>query len=76
MTQIFWLYFGKFLIVYFDDILIFSKTQEEHLGNFRLTVGILPKKKLYLNIKKYSFIIDNIIFFGFIVFIIGLRVDL
>lgn len=56
MIQVFRLYLGEFLIVKFNDILIFGKTQEEHLQNLKLTLKVFRKEKLYLNLKKYSFL--------------------
>ena len=35
MTQLFQLFIGKFIVIYFDDILIYSQTQEQHVGHLR-----------------------------------------
>ena len=44
-------YIGKFVVVYFDDILIFSKGREEHLQHLRIILGVLRREKLYVNPK-------------------------
>ena len=36
-------YIGKFVVVYFDDIIIFSKGREEYLQNLRIILGVLRK---------------------------------
>ena len=46
---------GKFVIVYFDDILIFKKTKEEHLEHIRQVLQRLKEEKLRINLKKVFF---------------------
>ena len=55
MNEIFRLYLGKFVLVFFDDILIYSKSEEEHLEHLRMVLTILAKQGLYANKKKCSF---------------------
>ena len=38
---------GKFALVYLDDLVIFSKNAEEHVGHVRIVLGLLRKHKLY-----------------------------
>ncbi|GJV43402.1 putative reverse transcriptase domain-containing protein [Tanacetum coccineum] len=42
-------YLDKFMIVFIDDILIYSKTQEEHVEHLRLVLELLKKEKLFAN---------------------------
>ncbi|GJV98741.1 retrovirus-related pol polyprotein from transposon TNT 1-94 [Tanacetum coccineum] len=45
-------YLDKFVIVFIDDILIYSKTQEDHVEHLRLVLELLKKKKLYAKFSK------------------------
>ncbi|GJR29448.1 putative reverse transcriptase domain-containing protein [Tanacetum coccineum] len=48
-------YLDKLVIVFIDDILIYSKTQEEHVGHLRLVLELLKKEKLYAKFSKCEF---------------------
>jgi hypothetical protein len=48
-------FIGKFVIEYLDDIMILSKTEEEHLRNLTLVMRRLQQEKLLINLKKSSF---------------------
>ena len=75
MTQVLRPYMGKFLVVYFDDILVFSKDKESHGENLRLVCSILLKEQLYANPKKCTFFTESITFLGFIVSSQGVSAD-
>ena len=55
MNRIFQQHLGRFVLVYLDDILVFSKTQEEHLEHLRKIFNILRKNKLYAKLTKCRF---------------------
>jgi len=67
---------GHFVIVYFDDILIYSQSLNYHLGHLKQVLFILKKNNLFTNLEKYTFCKENIIFFSFMVGKNGVHVDL
>ncbi|KAK8954475.1 hypothetical protein KSP39_PZI002180 [Platanthera zijinensis] len=75
MTQILRPYMGKFLVVYFDDILLYSQTHGDHLAHLRLLFETLRQEKLFVNLKKCSFYAESVQFLGFIVSSTGVSVD-
>jgi len=60
-------FIGKFFIVYLDDILIFSKTKEEHFRHVRYVLEKLQRNKLLINLKKCSFFKKDLIYLGFVI---------
>ena len=60
-------FLGKFMVVYFDDILVYSKSLTEHLDHLRSVLDVLRKELLYANLKKCSFCMEKIVFHGFVV---------
>jgi len=56
-----------FVLVYIDDILIFSKSLEEHLQHLRQIFNILRKHKLYAKLEKCEFLKDELDYLGFLI---------
>ena len=67
MNEVLKRFLDKFVIVYLDDIMIFSKTKEEHLEHVRQGLQRLKEKKLMINLKKCSFMQEEIVYLGFVI---------
>ncbi|WVZ51842.1 LOW QUALITY PROTEIN: hypothetical protein U9M48_002947, partial [Paspalum notatum var. saurae] len=72
MNKVFMEYLDKFVVVFIDDILIYSKTEEEHEEHLRLK---LREHKLYAKLSKWEFWLDQVPFLGHIVSKGGIMVD-
>jgi hypothetical protein len=56
-------FIGRFFVVYFDDILIYNKSLDEHIKHLKNVLDVLGKECLYANIKKYNFYMEKIYLF-------------
>ncbi|CAA0826246.1 Uncharacterized mitochondrial protein AtMg00860, partial [Striga hermonthica] len=75
MNRVFHKYLEQFVIVFIDDILVYSKSQEEHEQHLRVVLGTLRKEKLYAKFFKCEFWLKKVAFLGHIITERGLEVD-
>ncbi|GJT73564.1 putative reverse transcriptase domain-containing protein [Tanacetum coccineum] len=68
-------YLDKFVIVFIDDTLIYSKTRDEHVEHLRLVLELLRKKKLYANFSKCEFWLRDVQFLRHVINGDGIHVD-
>nr|GEU75863.1 hypothetical protein [Tanacetum cinerariifolium] len=64
MNRVCRLFYDKFMIVFIDDILIYSKNKEEHEEHLRIILELLQKEKLYAKFSKCEFWLDYMKFLG------------
>nr|GEY44251.1 putative reverse transcriptase domain-containing protein [Tanacetum cinerariifolium] len=75
MNRIFHEYLDKFIIVFIEDILVYSKSEEEHEQHLRIVLEILRQKKLYAKFLKCEFWLKQVAFLGHIVSVDGITID-
>ncbi|GKB28279.1 putative reverse transcriptase domain-containing protein, partial [Tanacetum coccineum] len=68
-------YLDKFVIVFIDDILIYSRNKEEHENHLRIILELLKKEKLYAKFSKCDFWISTVQFLGHVIDNQGIHVD-
>jgi hypothetical protein len=67
MNKVLRAFIGQFVVVYFDDILIYSKSLEEHLEHLRVVFNALRDASLFGNLTKCTFCTDRVVFLGYVV---------
>jgi hypothetical protein len=75
MNKVFMEYLDKFVIVFIDHILIFSKTEEEHGTHLRLLLEKLRAHQLYAKFSKCKFWLSEVAFLGHVISTRGVSVD-
>ncbi|GJW59395.1 putative reverse transcriptase domain-containing protein [Tanacetum coccineum] len=75
MNRVYRPYLDKFVIVFIDNILIYSKTREEHVEHLRLVLELLKKEKLYAKFSKCEFWLREVQFLRHMINGNGIHVD-
>ncbi|WVZ76092.1 hypothetical protein U9M48_024094 [Paspalum notatum var. saurae] len=75
MNEVLRVFIGQFVVVYFDDILIYSKSLHEHMDHLRAVFDALRAARLFGNIEKCTFCTDRVSFLGYVVTPQGIEVD-
>jgi hypothetical protein len=75
MNKVFMEYLDKFVVVFIDDILIFSKMEEKHKNHLRLVLENLKSNKLYAKFSKCEFWLNEVTFHGHVISAGGVSID-
>ncbi len=75
MNLIFNKYFDKFVSVFIDDLLVYSKTEAKHKGHLKLVLQTLREHELYAKFRKCEFYKTKIKYLGHIISREGLIID-
>ena len=75
MNEIFKPYLDLFVIVFIDDILVYSKSKKEHEEHLRIVLELLREKGFYAKFSKCAFLLDSVSFLGHVVSKDGVMVD-
>jgi hypothetical protein len=68
-------FIGKFMVVYFDDILIYNKSIDKHIDHLRVVFNALRDARLFGNLEKCTFCTDPVLFLGYVVTPQGIELD-
>jgi hypothetical protein len=75
MNKVFMEYLDKFVVVFIDDILIYSRNEEEHADHLRLVLGRLREQQLYAKFSKCQFWLKEVEFLGHVLSGAGVAVN-
>jgi hypothetical protein len=75
MNKVFMEYFDKFMVVFINDILIFSKNEEDHNEHLRVVLQKLKENQLYAKLSKCEFWLKEVSFLGHIISEGGISMD-
>ncbi|KAL0290504.1 UNVERIFIED_CONTAM: Retrovirus-related Pol polyprotein from transposon.6 [Sesamum angustifolium] len=67
MNRTFQEYLDQFVIVFIDNILVYSKNREEHEQHLRIVLQILKEKELYAKLSKCEFWVNQVVFLGHVI---------
>jgi len=67
MNRVFHPYLDNFVVVFIDDILVYSKTREEHEEHLRIVLHTLKDRQLYAKLSKCEFWLEKVSFLGHVI---------
>jgi hypothetical protein len=75
MNKVFMEYLDKFVVVFIDDILLFSKMKEEHKNHLRMVLEKIRSNQLYTKFSKCEFWLMEVAFLRHVISTAGISVD-
>ncbi|XP_074303230.1 uncharacterized protein LOC141637664 [Silene latifolia] len=75
MNEVLKSFLGRFVVVYLDDILVYSRSIDDHFEHLRQVFETLRSQKLYGKREKCSFLVESVVFLGYVVSKDGVSVD-
>ena len=75
MNKVFQPFLDKFIIVFIDDILVYSKSKSEHEEHLKTALQTLIENQLYVKLSKCEFWLDHVVFLGHVISSKGIEVD-
>jgi hypothetical protein len=75
MNMVFMEYLDKFVVMFIDDILVYSRSEEEHEEHLRLALQKLQENRLYAKLSKCEFWMKQVTFLGHIISKGGIFID-
>ncbi|KAJ8754270.1 hypothetical protein K2173_002170 [Erythroxylum novogranatense] len=75
MNRVFRPYLDQFVVVFIDDILVYSRNEHDHSEHLRIVLQTLRERQLYAKLSKCDFWLQEISFLGYVVSSEGIRVD-
>ena len=75
MNNVLHKYLNKFVVVFIDDILIYSKSKEEHEEHLKIVLKVLREHQIYAKFSKCDFFKDKIQYLGHVITKEGISVD-
>ena len=75
MNRIFRAYLDRFVVVFVDDILVYSPSEEEHQSHLSIVLELLREHRLYAKLSKCEFWLSEVKFLGHVVSKDGVSVD-